>query len=133
MLTSLFFAGPARRNPSPTVFELTSVEYSPTDDMSEACIGFGDEFHIADWTEVVEAVNAGAAKEDISSALYALILNDGVGYFQTGFPTYEDRHYALSYYEPLSSSDIVDSVGPGTVWLTSTTDPQPVLCTGPSS
>jgi hypothetical protein len=118
-------------DPAPTVFRLTSESYAPTDDMSGACVGFGDDFRIADWTEVVEAVNGGATKDDISGAPLALILNNGLGHFQTGLPLFEHRHYALSTLGP--DPDTEDSVGTELFWLTTTTYSQPVLCTGPES
>jgi hypothetical protein len=117
--------------PPPPAFRITSVSYGPTDDLSGACTAFGDGFHFADWTDVVQAVTDGTPKADISSAPLAFILNNGSGHFQTGFPSFEDRHYALA---SLGSDPFtVDSVEPEMFWLTSTTSSQPVLCAGPAS
>jgi hypothetical protein len=118
-------------DPKPTVFRLTSKSHSPSDDTSGACVGFGEGFGMADWTEVVEAVTNGAAKEDILSAPYALILNNGLGHFQTGFPLFENRHFALSSIGPDTYTE--DSAGTEMFWLTSTTFSQPVLCAGPAT
>jgi hypothetical protein len=119
-------------DPPSAVFRLTSGSFAPTDDMSSACTGFGEKYRMADWTDVVIAVNGGATKEDILN-LFALILNDGAGFFQTGFPFFEERHYALSGIAPDPQTEASVGTDPDMFWLTSKTDPFPVLCTGPAS
>jgi hypothetical protein len=121
---------PIGGDPQPTVFRLTSQSFAPTDDMTDACTQFGEGFGMADWTEVVQAVEDGVSKGAILSDPFALILNNGLGYFTTVFPFFEDRHYALSAAGPDPQTE--DSVGTEMFWLTSTTNPQPVLCVGPA-
>jgi hypothetical protein len=120
--------------PAAVEFALSGSSYGPTEDKSEACSGIGDGgFSIADWTDVVEAVTGGAAKEDILGSGSALVLNNGVATFTIGgvFTPLQTRHYAISAFEP--SSWIEASVGTEMFWLTSTTDLKPVLCIRPAA
>jgi hypothetical protein len=107
-------------------FQLTSDPFALTDDLGVACAGLGEGFTVADWTDVVQAVGQGAAKGDILEAGFALVLNDGTGITNTGFPFFQDRHYAVSTFGADTWTEA--SVGTEMYWLTSVTNSQPVLC-----
>jgi hypothetical protein len=117
-------------DPPSVEFLLTDLSFFPAPDLSGAC---PEGYVMADWTQVVQAVDAGVAKEDILTAPYALILNEGEGHFNTGGLFPQDRHHALA----ASSSDgwttdwVEGEAGTEIFWLTSVsmTDFLPVLCT----
>jgi len=104
----------------PIAFRLTSEDFAVNGDLSGACTAFGEGYRMADWTEVKPAVEAGVAKEDIMNGLYALILNGGVGLFETGFPFTEERHYVISAVTFDGwTVDSADFAGTEVFWLTS--------------
>ena len=115
--------------PPAMVFELTGTVWSYEDDLSTACSPFGDEFVVADWNDIVQAVNEGFAKEDILASGLALILRDGQGIIPMPLPP--SPHYMVSADGPDTHTEA--SVGPDLLWLTSGTSFQPVLCKGPWS
>ncbi len=123
--------------PTPTVFKLTSQSFPPADGLDGACVAeFGGDYGMANWAEVEPAVeDGGVAKEDVMTGFNAWIRNGEKGLFETGFPSYEKRHYVLSAAgsDPWTL-DSADSAGTEVFWLTSLataifpTPSLPVLC-----
>lgn len=112
-----------------TVFKVTSATAVPTADMNAACIdAHGAGFGIADWNDVVAAVAAGTPKDQILSGGTAFVLNNGTGTFNVFM--LGTHHYMLS----ASGSIGTEYAAIGSdFWLNASTQPQRVLCKGPSS
>jgi hypothetical protein len=111
-------------------FQLTSPQvFAPAPNLNEACTMLGEGFGIADWTDVVQAVEAGTSKEEILAEGYAFILYQGDGFLPGGFG-FPDEHYALSASEPGLNGD--PSIGTDMFWLVTRSFELPVLCIGPA-
>ena len=125
-------AAPTEPPPPPPSMELglTETVWSPQNNLSGACSTVGDGFVMADWNDIVQAVDEGLAKEDILGAGLALILNGGAGTFSVGFPP-QLLHHMVSADGP--DANTIDSAGPDLLWLTGGTSLQPVLCVAPGS
>ncbi|MGW8268698.1 MAG: hypothetical protein ACWGSQ_20195, partial [Longimicrobiales bacterium] len=112
-----------------TIFKVTSAMAAPTADMNAACVGaHGDGFGIADWNDVVAAVAAGTPKDEILSGGTAFVLNNGTGTFNIFM--LGTHHYMLSASGSIGTQ--YASIG-SDFWLNASTQPQRVLCMGPSS
>jgi len=113
--------------PEPTMtFGITPETVDIYADMNAACDAAMPGSVIADWTDVVEAMDSGLyGKEDILSTGYAFVLNSGMGLFDGGMFTSFEKHYALSAFGPVPES--ISSIG-FDFSLEGFTTPHSVLC-----
>ena len=119
--------GPETPATPPYTFNLTSGSYGITSNMNEICSSEFSGSRIADWTEVVDAVDKGMAGDEIFNGFYAFVLNNGAGLVSD---------FLGSYHHIISTVG-----GTGTTFgfigtdftLTSTTGNQQILCVTNSS
>jgi hypothetical protein len=123
------FTATAEAAAASTVFKVTSATVSPTADKNAACVAaHGAGFGIADWNDVVAAVASGTPKNEILDSGTAFVLNNTTGAF-TVFML-GTHHYMLSATASIGTE--YGAIG-GDFWLNASTQPQRVLCMGPST
>lgn len=125
-------SGSDPENETSLEFHATEASFDLTADMNAACVGeYGASYGIADWSQVVAAVEGGAGRGDILLGTeIAMVLYEGVGSFNTGFPFFETRHYMISAVG--ADAATVAWIGTDLFWATSGTMSQPVLCVSTS-
>lgn len=117
---------PETPDPEPTdpqyTFQTTLASYGIYADLNQICAAAFTGSQVADWNDVVAAVEAGTAPGDVLAVGYAFALKDGFGLVSDFLG---DSHYAVSAAGGIGT--VYGTIGTDLALITRSDD-QPVLC-----
>ncbi len=120
---------PGTPSPEPTVpdyaFQVTPGIYDIFADLGQICAAEFPGSQVADWNDVVAAVDAGMAPGDVLDVGYAFVLQDGFARIDDFSSPSGYSHYAVS--ASGATGTVYGSIG-SDLYLLTRYDDQPVLC-----